>query len=218
VDGRVAGVADVGTNGTWSLVVSITEVGDHELTVQTLDASGEVVAEAEPVSISLTGEAMLEEAPPAATSETVAPEILFPVDGADILTGQLTLIGSGGPGDAVEILDSSTVLGTAEVGADGEWRHSFEPEAGTHELAVRPAADTTSPEGAVEVTVTSDIDSVDCWSNPGIDRGETFIVGTCDTLEDISKLKGIDLDELIAANPQIENPDMVYPGDIVTIP
>jgi hypothetical protein len=218
VDGQVAGVTQVGADGTWSLEISVTEPGEHKLAVQTLGAGGEVVAEAEPVTISLAQvlETAAAEAPAAA--EVVAPELVFPIDGADILTGELTLIGSGSPGAEVEILDGSVVLGTAEVGADGEWRHTFEPTAGDYQLAVRSGGDTSTPDKFVGVRVSDDKGSIDCWSNPGIDRGKIFVVGTCDTMEDISKLKGIDLEELIAANPQVKDPDMVYPGEFVTIP
>lgn len=220
VDGQVTGAVQVGADGKWSLGISVTEAGDHELTMQTLDAGGQMVAEAEPVTLSLAPvmEAAQAEVTAAAGSETAAPGMLFPIDGADVLTGQLTLIGSGQPDGQVEVLNGSLVLGTAEVGADGEWRYTFEPTDGDYQFAVRPVADTSTPDSFVAVRVSADKDSIDCWSNPGIDRGEIFIVGTCDTMEDISKLKGIDLEDLIAANPQVEDPDMVYPGQIVTVP
>jgi hypothetical protein len=229
VDGEVADVAEVDDDGTWSLDLSVLMPGDHELIVQALDASGEVVAEAEPVEVSLTGEAAAEaaaetaaegggeEAAAPATSVTGPPEIVFPIDGADVIVGRLTLIGPGQPGTEVEILDGSAALGTAQVGADGEWRFTFEPQTGAYQFAVRSAGDTTSPDGFVAVRVAADTD-VDCFSNPGIDRGEVFVVGTCDTLEDISKIKGVSLDDLEAANSQIADPNMVYPGDFVTIP
>jgi hypothetical protein len=208
IDGEVVDVAEVDDDGTWSLDISLVMPGDYELTVQALDASGEVVAEAEPVAVSLAPSA----------SAAVAPELVFPADGADVLTGELTLIGSGTSGAEVEVLNGSAVLGATQVGADGEWRYTFEPQAGAYRFAVRSGADTTTPDSFVEVRVTSDEKSIDCFSNPGIDRGEVYVVGTCDTLEDISKLKGISLEDLEAANSQLEDPDMVYPGEFVTIP
>jgi hypothetical protein len=214
IDGEVADVTEVDDDGIWSLDLSLLMPGDYELTVQALDASGEVVAEAEPVEVSLAGEA---EAAAPATGVTTPPELLFPVDGADVITGRLTLIGPGQPGAGVEILDGSVVLGTTQVGADGEWRFTFEPQARAYRFAVRSAGDTTTPSGSIEVRVAGD-KNIDCFSNPGIDRGDVYVVGTCDTLEDISKLKGVSLDDLEAANSQIADPDMVYPGDFVTIP
>lgn len=39
-----------------------------------------------------------------------------------------------------------------------------------------------------------------------------------DTLWDIAKANNVSLQELIAANPQIANPDLIYPGDKVNLP
>lgn len=239
VDGQVLGVTEVGEDGAWSLEVTFVKPGEQTLTVQTL-SRGYVVGESAPVPVSVAGvtetaqastsptteaepaeptsEGDEEEAPASTTSVTIAPELLFPTDGADVLTGQLTLIGPGQPGAGVEILDNSVVLGTTEVDVDGEWRFTFEPQAGDYRFAVRSVGDTTTPDRFVEIRVTSDANSIDCFSNPGIDRGEVFVVGTCDTLEDISKLKGVSLEDLEAANSQLEDPDMLYPGDFVTIP
>jgi hypothetical protein len=230
IDGEVADVTEVDDDGAWSLDLSLLMPGDHELRVQALDASGEVIAETEPVEVSLTGEAEVaeaaaedapeageEEAAAPATDVTGPPEIVFPIDGADVIAGRLTLIGPGQPGAEVEILDGSAVLGTTQVRTDGEWRFTFEPQAGDYQLAVRAAGDTTTPGSSIAVRVAAGAD-VDCFSNPGIDRGEMFVVGTCDTLEDISKIVGVSLDDLEAANSQIADPNMVYPGDFVTIP
>jgi hypothetical protein len=243
-DGQVLGATEVGADGTWSLNVTFVKPGEQGLTVRTL-SRGYVVGESAPVAVSVTGvaetaqastspiveaepaeESLASEAAPegdeaettAPTTEvTTPPELLFPIDGADVIAGRLTLIGPGQPGTGVEILDGSAVLGTTQVGADGEWRFTFEPQAGAYQFAVRSVGDTTNPDSFVAVRVAAGTD-VDCFSNPGIDRGEVFVVGTCDTLEDISKIKGVSLEDLEAANSQIADPDMVYPGDFVTIP
>jgi len=39
-----------------------------------------------------------------------------------------------------------------------------------------------------------------------------------DTLWAIAKRYGVSLQELTAANPQIKNPNLIYPGDGVKIP
>jgi hypothetical protein len=181
--------------------------------MQTLNAGGEVVAEAEPVSLSLTP----------AGSVVLGPDFLFPADGADVITGQvivgqLTLIGSGEPGTEVEILDGSDVLDTAQVNAEGEWYYTFEPEAGIHRFAARSLADTTATSNVIQVRVAKPDDGIDCNSNPGIDRINTYVVGTCDTLSGIGRELGISLDAVIAANPGIEDPDLIFPGQFVTIP
>jgi len=45
-----------------------------------------------------------------------------------------------------------------------------------------------------------------------------YTVKSGDTLWDIAKARGISLQSLIAANPQISNPDLIYPGQNINIP
>lgn len=47
---------------------------------------------------------------------------------------------------------------------------------------------------------------------------DTYTVRSGDTLWLISRKYQVGLYELIAANPQIKNPDLIYPGDIVYVP
>jgi murein L,D-transpeptidase YcbB/YkuD len=55
---------------------------------------------------------------------------------------------------------------------------------------------------------------------PEVYTGETddVTVKAGDTLTAIAKDKGVSLQELIDANPQITNPDMIRPGETVTMP
>ena len=48
--------------------------------------------------------------------------------------------------------------------------------------------------------------------------GITYIIQTGDTLFSIAQQFGVDLDELIAANPQIADPNIIFPGQFITIP
>nr|WP_242517949.1 SafA/ExsA family spore coat assembly protein [Halobacillus sp. GSS1] len=47
---------------------------------------------------------------------------------------------------------------------------------------------------------------------------DTYTVKSGDTLWKISKKYKIGLSEIINANPQFNNPDLIYPGDRVTVP
>jgi hypothetical protein len=222
-DNRVVGLARADEDGVWSLEVTMDEAGDHEITVQTLDTGGDVIAEAEPVTLSLNSTGETSQAPAADASALPGPGLLFPADGADIITGEvivgrLTLIGIGEPGTEVEILDGSDVVGTALVDAQGEWLYTYEPPKGHHRYTVRPVTEAPATEGTVDARVATPAEGIDCNSNPGIDRETTYIVGTCDTLSVIGRVKGVSLDAVLAANPQFEDPDLIFPGDFVYLP
>ena len=49
-------------------------------------------------------------------------------------------------------------------------------------------------------------------------EAEVYIVRKGDTLCGIAKRHGVALTELIGANPQIKNPNLIYPGDRVILP
>lgn len=52
---------------------------------------------------------------------------------------------------------------------------------------------------------------------PALDN-DTYVVKHGDTLWDIARAHGVSLAELEAANPQIRNPDLIYPGQHVNLP
>ncbi|MDO4542026.1 MAG: SafA/ExsA family spore coat assembly protein [Bacillota bacterium] len=49
-------------------------------------------------------------------------------------------------------------------------------------------------------------------------RGVSYIVQPGDTLYEIAKLYHVSLESLIDANPQIQNPDLIYPGQKISVP
>lgn len=55
-------------------------------------------------------------------------------------------------------------------------------------------------------------------SYPASCNGQLYKVKQGDTLYMIAKRYGVPLNALIAANPQIPNPDLIYPGQIICIP
>lgn len=55
-------------------------------------------------------------------------------------------------------------------------------------------------------------------SNAGAKEATVYLVRKGDTLWGIAKRYGVTLTALIAANPQIKNPNLIYPGDRVTLP
>jgi hypothetical protein len=201
------GVAPVEEDGTWEYAVAFSEPGDYDLTVRTVDADGNITSTSEAVSVSIAAPS---------PSETFA--FIFPADGADIISGQLTIIGTANAGQEIEVLEGATVLGTAETSGNGEWFFIFEPEDGNHTYTARLASQTSRSIGPIAVRVVSASGEVDCSSNLGISRGDNYIFGTCNTFGTVIERTGVGLDALIEANPQIPNPDLIYPGDVINVP
>jgi hypothetical protein len=73
--------------------------------------------------------------------------------------------------------------------------------------------DTPSPEN----TRTHTPNPVACQGH-GRDLGDNWLVAGCDNLSYISRRTGIPLADLLAANPWIANPDLIYPGELIQLP
>ncbi len=58
----------------------------------------------------------------------------------------------------------------------------------------------------------------ECAKQPGTDLGDTYIVGLCETLSSIAAKLGINYAELVAVNPQIEDPNFLVPGQVINLP
>ena len=210
VDGEAVGKTKVGDDGTWSFDLDLPE-GDYEVAVQAVDANGQVITSSNSSLISLN---------PAGDETPLA--ITEPMDGATLQSGELTLTGTGTPGAEIEILDNGEVIGTAVIGDDGTWTFTFKPEPGNHEYGVRNMGDDAAASSVMTtietpMTDTSDVGVCDN-PEPGIDQGDTYVVGECEWLIRIANRLGIEYDALISVNPQIENPNVIYPGQIINLP
>jgi LysM repeat protein len=49
-------------------------------------------------------------------------------------------------------------------------------------------------------------------------QGDTYVVGACDTVTGISRRLNLDWHALLAANPQIANPNRIYIGQVLALP
>lgn len=205
VDGEVVGVAQVGSDGTWSFTTELDDPGEHEIIVQALDAGGEVVAASEPALLTVA-------------AAMAAPTLDFPAEGAELPSGELTLTGAGEPGTEVEIMDNGAVIGVAQIDEDGQWRFTLKPEVGDHQFAVRPTGEEAAVSGIVSAIVTSPVATTACASPAGMCTGDTYVVVAGDTLGCISKCAGVSLQALISANPRIKDPNLIFPGQVINIP
>ncbi len=149
-------------------------------------------------------------------SEATAPLFTSPADGAELPLGEIRLAGTGKPGVEVIVLDNEVVAGTAIADADGQWSIVHKPAAGTHTFGVRQAGSRTIS-SRVRVAIVAP-PSTRCIGEPGVNLGDVYIVGVCDTLTKISRIAGVSLSALIAANPQIKDPDVIVPGQVLDIP
>jgi NADH-quinone oxidoreductase subunit N len=80
--------------------------------------------------------------------------ITSPSDGAEVPAGEFSLQGTGKPGEALEIYDGATKLGTVTVGQNGGWSFALEPvpSPGTHTYQARQAGQAGGPSVTVKVT------------------------------------------------------------------
>lgn len=119
VDGASVGKVHTGADGAWSLDVPIATAGQHSVQAQALDASGQVVAEGVPMTITATA-AEVAQAPTAVPApQLVAPSVDATVQ--SVPAGSVTLHGTGTPNSTVEVYVNGQKVGTAPVGADGTW-------------------------------------------------------------------------------------------------
>jgi large repetitive protein len=209
VDDKAVGKVVVGSDGAWSFQADLGQPGAHQVKVRVLDATGLPVAESAPVSVSVA-------------AVVVKPVITSPTAGASLPSGQVALVGTGKADDEIEIVDGGQVVGTAKVGADGQWRFAYAPTAGQHELLARLKSDPTVASDPLRVTVAAAMvlptTGQACSGPAGQIESGFYIVGACDTLTWIAESTGISLEALLAANPQIRNPDWIYPGQVIRLP
>lgn len=152
-----------------------------------------------------------------ATPEAIPVRFIFPADLSQVLPGQLTLTGTGPPRITIEILDNGTKVGEAEVSSDGTWQFTYEPTEARHTMRVYPVTD-PSNFTLLRYTVEPFSDNFDCDSNPGLDRGETYIIGSCDSMRNVVEVTGISFEDIMAANPSLDNPDILHPGQTLNLP
>lgn len=214
VDGEPVGTTTVGEDGEWTFTTELDEPGEHEIDLQTLDDGGEVLAASGAMPFTVTPPQAEVEAPVAPS----APSLDAPADGAEFSGGELALSGSGQPGTELEILDGGDVIGTVEVDASGGWRFPVQPEEGPHQYVVRPVGDDAAASSPVSVTVTRPPTEGRRACSAGYLTGETYVVGSCETLSEVALRTDTTVEALLAANPQVDDPDRIFAGQVLKVP
>jgi hypothetical protein len=145
-DGVSLGTTAVAADGTWIYSGQL-EAGEYDVVVRTLDEDGTVINESEEVALTVSGaeeatatpETVVPETATPEAAETATPEIAAPEVSPPQLSdeGQLSLSGTGEPGQTVEVWDGDVSLGTATVSEDGSWSMEADLEPGEHEITVQ---------------------------------------------------------------------------------
>jgi DNA-binding beta-propeller fold protein YncE/4-amino-4-deoxy-L-arabinose transferase-like glycosyltransferase len=224
IDDRLVGTVDTDEDGVWMLTTELTTPGVHEVTLQALiwssEAGLEVTVTSEPVQLTIR-------------TETFAPPVLDLEEGGQLSPGEVTLNGTGEPDSEVRVLVGGDPIGIAQVDDGGNWSLVAElSEPGEYEIVVEALSDAgevvaTSEPGILVIvditptsptTVVSPTAMAECRTLPGSCAGNTYTVQPGDTLQCISQCTGVTLEALLAANPEIDDPDLILPGQAIVIP
>lgn len=210
IDGCV-GQATVGTDGVWTLIIQL-DPGDYHFTARAVDASSVPLAESPSLKLVI----------PASKQ---APTLAAPQPGAFIAGNLVTLAGAGTPGVEIEILDQGKVLSATVVQPDGTWTLDCLCDSGLRLLSVQNAGDPDSVSEAVAIQVAvAPIpipEELVCDEEDipmGIDYGTVYVVAPCEYIGLIAARVGVKLADLLAANPQVPDPDRIDPGQILNLP
>ncbi|MCB0075078.1 MAG: hypothetical protein KDE20_26650, partial [Caldilineaceae bacterium] len=117
LNGAPLGETTADAQGNWQFSAELTEPGAQELQVQTVAADGSVVA-AEPVTLQVAMP-VVEVTPAEATA--VAPSLDMRALETTFTPGELTLRGTGQPGQQLAVLVDDTPAGTVTVDDSGAW-------------------------------------------------------------------------------------------------
>jgi LysM repeat protein len=211
VDSEVLEDVTVGESGTWVYTATLSP-GEHQLQARALDEEGTVIAESEVVTFS--------------QPELVqAPAILTPTQGITLTAGVVQIAGTGSPSAALEVLLNGEVLSTTVVSEDGAWAISRVISPGTYSLTVQVPDDPERLSQSLSFMVeASSVDegegAEDVEEGCGIGeiRDDTYIVAPCEYIALIAERAGVTVEALLAANPDLEDPDLIYPGQVLNLP
>jgi len=77
-----------------------------------------------------------------------------------------------------------------------------------------------SGEAMAKTSDSSGSSSIRCIGTPpnGEDKGDHYIVAFCETMSIISERTGVGIDDLKNRNPQVDNPDLIFPNQRLWLP
>lgn len=206
VDGAPVEQVSVDERGEWDTAISLDEPGEYEVVAEALDSEGVPVASSDQVTVVVSEE------------EQIDLVIVSPTEGTELAPGDITLAGQGPPGETVTINDNGNAVGSVTIGDDGQWQVPLTLAEGRHEVTVQTGDGDDTDTVLIDVgpAPAPPIVYADC--STGEITPEGYTVGACETLTGISERLGVSLDELLAANPQIDDPDLILIDETLAVP
>jgi large repetitive protein len=140
--------------------------------------------------------------------------------------------GEGRPDAWLEIIADNAVIGQIRVTAQGEWVCHCTLAPGEHTVSVREVAEPVRASDTLIIVVENPVvafvpgvaaDGAPPFrcpdsSPPGVLDGMVYIIGCGESLSLIATRLGVTVDDLLAHNPQLSQPPMVYFGQRLNVP
>ncbi len=196
VDGQVVGTVTTGSDGAWSALVPLDGPGPHTIEVQQVAAS-------DVASVVVAPE------------QGMALQITRPVDGAQVDVGMVDVAGMAPPDVQVRVFVDGQQTNLVNVDGGGLWQVNIMMLTGPHTLRIE-LRDQSDQSKTISIQVVMPDGLRGC--STGRQEGDQYVVGVCQTMSIIARDVGVSLDSLIAANPQVPDPDVIYPGQTLAVP
>ncbi len=196
-------------NGMWSTDVTL-PAGEGELQIVEFDADGNIVAESDVYAL-------------AADYATVTPTISLP--SGQLSEGKNSFSGTGTPNSTMGLMLNGVLVAEFTTDENGNWSTDVDLSEGDADVqVVQYDADgnviAESETASMNVGKAPVIDSAPDTKNCGIGKVNNglYVVNYCQNLTRIAEALNVDLDALLEANPEIKDPNLIFPGQRLVIP
>lgn len=207
-------------NGQWKTIVAI-DAGEYALQIVEFDTEGEIVVSSEDYSMSID-------------NKVIEPSISVASD--NLMEGANQFSGVSSPNATMGLLVNGELVSKFMSDADGNWQTEVELSAGDNDVQiVQFDADgniiaeseiyTMTAEALVPIVVSDDVvEPPNGWiqdlSKCGVGKikGAYYIVNYCENLSRIAKALGVEKEDILMMNPEIADPNLIYPGQRLLIP
>ena len=197
-------------NGNWTTTVDL-PAGAGELQVVEFDADGNIVVSSDVATVD-------------AGFATVTPTITLP--SGQLSAGTNSFSGTGTPNSKMGLMLNGVLVSEFTTDENGNWSTTVNLAEGDSSLQVVELdadGNVISESDAANLSVGPDgtvIDSAADTKNCGIGKinNGLYVVNYCQNLTRIAEALDVDLDALLEANPEITDPNLIFPGQRLVIP